>query len=109
MLSEVKLCRVAWHHVGLPSCIKVSREKRHRADVVWESSPHALQGTAEPGPSDSGFGIVLLSVITVYVILPSKIISKMDVLGQSVAKNIYITVFPSINLPSSARTKTDNL
>ena len=34
------------------------------------------------------FGIVFLLVIAVDVILPNKIISKMDVLGQSAAGNI---------------------
>lgn len=34
------------------------------------------------------FGAVFLLVIAADVILPNKIISKMDVLGQSVARNI---------------------
>lgn len=34
------------------------------------------------------FGTVFLLVIAADVILPNKIISKMDVLGQSVARNI---------------------
>lgn len=71
----------------------------------WSCHRTPCGETAEPEPGR----IALLLVITVYGILPNKIINEMDVLGQSVAKNIYIAVFPSINLPSPARTKTNNL
>lgn len=70
-------------------CRSVSRENHHHVGALLKLSPYCPATILlNQNPRTMAFGIVFLLVIAVDVILPNKIISKMDVLGQSAAGNI---------------------